>query len=339
MTDTERPLVTFALFAYNQEEFIREAVEAAFAQDYQPLQVVLSDDGSSDSTYKIMQEMAARYEGPHQVIARQTARNLGTLLHLADVASLSSGKLLVLAAGDDVSKPERCTTLLSEWQTSQAWGLCSRFDRVDETGGILEQAVRSPVLSGHRIQQYFNADPSSTGIVHGCTSAYDARTFEYLKLSHNDYILAEDGAMSFLLNLLGKKIAHSDESLVLYRENSNSLTNAGDRKRSSYAQVVADERRIERFAQAQANRCNLFLRLNVSVGDSREREVNVGLVAADMRQQQLRAGWSEMSILSRWRTVLSGGAGSWALPRLFGLNFFFVVKWLFGRLAGRRLTS
>ena len=29
---TDRPLVTFALFAYNQEKYIREAVEEAFAQ-------------------------------------------------------------------------------------------------------------------------------------------------------------------------------------------------------------------------------------------------------------------------------------------------------------------
>lgn len=37
----KRPLVTFALFAYNQERFIREAVEGALAQTYSPLQVVL----------------------------------------------------------------------------------------------------------------------------------------------------------------------------------------------------------------------------------------------------------------------------------------------------------
>jgi hypothetical protein len=33
---TDRPLVTFALFAYNQEKYIREAVVGAFAQTYEP---------------------------------------------------------------------------------------------------------------------------------------------------------------------------------------------------------------------------------------------------------------------------------------------------------------
>ena len=30
----DRPLVTFALIAYNQEKFVREAVQGALAQDY-----------------------------------------------------------------------------------------------------------------------------------------------------------------------------------------------------------------------------------------------------------------------------------------------------------------
>ena len=44
---TGAPLVTFALFAYNQERYVREAVEGAFAQTYQPLEIILSDDCSS----------------------------------------------------------------------------------------------------------------------------------------------------------------------------------------------------------------------------------------------------------------------------------------------------
>ena len=40
----ERTLVTFALFVYNQEKYIREAVEGAFAQSYEPMEIILSDD-------------------------------------------------------------------------------------------------------------------------------------------------------------------------------------------------------------------------------------------------------------------------------------------------------
>jgi len=110
-----RPLVTFALFAYNQEKFIREAIEGAFSQTYDPLEIILSDDGSSDRTFEIMQEMAAAYKGPHRIIARRNDWNVGTAQHVYSVFRLSQGSLFVVAAGDDISLPARVDTLVKAW--------------------------------------------------------------------------------------------------------------------------------------------------------------------------------------------------------------------------------
>ena len=70
INDRERPLVTLALFAYNQEDYVDEAIMAAFAQTYQPLEIILSDDYSSDRTFEVMQEMAREYQGPHEVFVQ-----------------------------------------------------------------------------------------------------------------------------------------------------------------------------------------------------------------------------------------------------------------------------
>jgi cellulose synthase/poly-beta-1,6-N-acetylglucosamine synthase-like glycosyltransferase len=67
------PLITLFVYAFNHEKFIREAVEGAFAQTYNPLEIILSDDCSTDRTYEIMQEMAERYSGPHKVITTGAA--------------------------------------------------------------------------------------------------------------------------------------------------------------------------------------------------------------------------------------------------------------------------
>jgi len=80
----DRPLVTFALFAYDQERYIREALEGAFAQSYQPLEILLSDDCSTDRTFDIMREMAAAYAGPHRIRLYRNPTNLGVAGH-ADV--------------------------------------------------------------------------------------------------------------------------------------------------------------------------------------------------------------------------------------------------------------
>ena len=89
-TDDERPLVTFALCAYNQERFIREAIEGAFAQTYEPLEIILSDDCSSDRTFEIMQEMAAAYAGAARIKLNRNASNLGIAGHVNRLIELST---------------------------------------------------------------------------------------------------------------------------------------------------------------------------------------------------------------------------------------------------------
>ena len=80
----QRPLVTFALFAFNQQPFVRAAIEGAFSQTYRPLEIILSDDFSKDQTFGIMQEMAAAYTGPHAVRIRRNESNLGFAAHIND---------------------------------------------------------------------------------------------------------------------------------------------------------------------------------------------------------------------------------------------------------------
>src|SRR5690554_1366599 len=110
-TTQERPVVTFALFAYNQEKYIREAIEGAFSQTYEPLEIILSDDCSTDRTFEIMKEKADAYDGPHEVRVRQSSNNLGTVGHIIEVANEARGELFIVAAGDDVSSPFRSERL------------------------------------------------------------------------------------------------------------------------------------------------------------------------------------------------------------------------------------
>ena len=89
----ERPLISFALFTYNQEQFVREAVAAAFAQTYSPLEIILSDDSSKDSTFNIISEMVESYRGPHRVIVNRNPTNIGIGAHVNKVMGLMSADI------------------------------------------------------------------------------------------------------------------------------------------------------------------------------------------------------------------------------------------------------
>jgi glycosyltransferase involved in cell wall biosynthesis len=113
--DASKPLVSMLLCTYQQETVVQQAIDSAFAQTYSPLEIILSDDASSDSTYSIIEGAAKNYKGPHRVIFRRNSENIGISAHFSNVAKLSSGELLFVCAGDDISHPSRCERVVQHW--------------------------------------------------------------------------------------------------------------------------------------------------------------------------------------------------------------------------------
>ncbi|RQP25723.1 glycosyltransferase [Piscinibacter terrae] len=114
--DDDKPEVAMLLIAYNQVHTIGAAIEAALAQDYSPLTIVVSDDASSDGSFDLMQRLVDDYQGPHRIVLNRNPRNLGIGAHLSHAASLCpEAQLLFVTAGDDVSLPHRCSRTVQAW--------------------------------------------------------------------------------------------------------------------------------------------------------------------------------------------------------------------------------
>ena len=118
------PIVSLVIACYNQEWCIREALEGAFSQTYSPLEIVISDDCSTDSTWQIVNEMTDRYrktDGRHKVILNRNPENsYRASQEVKDrirqhVHSLWNGELIVQADGDDVSLPNRVQDIVDAW--------------------------------------------------------------------------------------------------------------------------------------------------------------------------------------------------------------------------------
>lgn len=210
-----RPLVTFALFGYNQERFIRDAVAGALAQTYQPLQIILSDDCSTDQTFAIMSELAKSYKGPHKVAARQNAFNLGTALHVQSVFLESAGQLMVLGAGDDISVPERVSTLVKAWADAGfPEGLLhsGRESFSDDVGDSRVFPAKRAFRSASTIKGYARSYwlPAAAP-----TCAYTRGVFEHFPALMGGSII-EDAPLQFRAALLGAVIP-CNEPLVRQR--------------------------------------------------------------------------------------------------------------------------
>ena len=113
-----KPLVSLCVKFRNQRRFVGKALAGAFAQTYRPLEIVVSDDASTDGTWEEIERLAVRYAasgGDIPVVLNRNPENLGNLGNWQKLCSLAKGELLVKADGDDVSLPERCEKIAGAW--------------------------------------------------------------------------------------------------------------------------------------------------------------------------------------------------------------------------------
>ncbi len=133
---SEKPLVSICMMCRDLEPFIEEALRSALAQTYSPLEIVVSDDASTDRTWEIVTQVAADYKGPHKLILNRNEDRLGVCGNLQKALSLASGELIVDADGDDVSYPNRVEALVRDWLSTdkKALLMCSSYACIDKTG-------------------------------------------------------------------------------------------------------------------------------------------------------------------------------------------------------------
>lgn len=94
-----RPLVSIIGAVYNGERFLREALESAVAQEYDPFEVILVDDGSEDASA----EIAAGF--PDVRYLRQENRGLPSARNAG--LAVARGDLIAFLDDDDVLPPTK----------------------------------------------------------------------------------------------------------------------------------------------------------------------------------------------------------------------------------------
>lgn len=232
----DRILVSFVIFAYNQERYIREALEGAFAQTHEPLEIIISDDCSTDTTFQIISELAARYNGPHKLIWRRNDTNLGFAEHISSVMRLVSGELIVAADGDDISYPERTKKVVEQWLNNhrESGSIFSLIDTINQQGHITTTRTNNVALT-FRLE---DRNPEivralSTGTL-GCALAWTKDVFQIFgDLDRRS--IHQDITIPLRAIMLGS-VTFIQEELVLYRLSEDSLTrisHSSGRDRSS----------------------------------------------------------------------------------------------------------
>lgn len=142
-----KPLVSVIIPVYNGERYLAEAIESVLSQTYRPIEIIVVDDGSTDSSADVAKRLPVpvRYcFQPHSGLS--AARNRGT--------DLAQGSFFAFLDADDLWVKEKLTRQLALFDSDPrldiVFGHVEQFHSpdLDNTSGK-EMRYPATIMSGY----------------------------------------------------------------------------------------------------------------------------------------------------------------------------------------------
>ncbi len=149
--------VSVAMCTYNGARFLPEQLASIRSQTLQPYELVVCDDGSTDSTPALVEEFAQTVSFPVRWIRNE--RNLGSTKNFEKCIWLCTGELIALCDQDDVwmpSKLEALTGALAE--DPSLVGVFSNAALLDESGARRGETLWDSIYFRAREARLFARD-------------------------------------------------------------------------------------------------------------------------------------------------------------------------------------
>ena len=218
---TERnPLVSVIIPAYNCECFVEQAVRSIMNQTYKNLEIIITDDCSSDSTFIILQKLASE-DSRIQLI--KNGQNLKIVKTLNNMIGLAKGKYIARMDADDISLPERIEKQVEFLESNPDYAMCgTNAWHIDENLNIKGRSCL-PILfeDCKKFLRYFSAFYHPTVMLK--SSVLKNHSYSDIFLYAEDYELWV--RLMYVYNL---KCANLKERLFYYRvfKNQSSFVNS-----------------------------------------------------------------------------------------------------------------
>jgi glycosyltransferase involved in cell wall biosynthesis len=227
-----RPTVTIGLPVFNGEQFLAAALDSLLAQTYSDIEILLSDNASTDSTRSICERYAAR---DRRVRYLPLTENIGGIPNHNRVFELSKTPLFMWASHDDLWAPryvEACVEMLEADPTAVV--AHSKMGIIDASGNVKKLMHVSHTCDSMRTSERFREFTALYSILEAMSGVMrsDVLRNTLLFLSHpgSDRILLAEMA-------LRGRIVRVPEHLYFRRDHEQRSVHVYPRLRDRYAWI------------------------------------------------------------------------------------------------------
>ena len=225
------PLVSVALATYNGVAYLEELLASIEAQDYARLEIVVSDDGSTDGTLELLSTRS--WARPHRLLP--SSGRAGVIGNFSRALAGCEGRYVALSDQDDYWRADKISSLVARIETLERDGdrdapalVFSDIEVVDDQLRTSAQSFFAASYNSSACRSF--ADFLLTNHVPGCATLFNRALLQRALPvpagfhMHDWWLMATAAAFG--------RIDYVDLPLIKYRQHAGNVVGAGERRRT-----------------------------------------------------------------------------------------------------------
>jgi len=227
--DKNQPLVSVPVITYNSSKTVVETLDSIFNQTYPKLELIVSDDCSTDDTVEICREWIVAHKDRFARTELLTVeKNTGVSANINRAEVMCSGEWVKVIAGDDILMPDCIETYVN--YVSKHSDAIYVFSKVETFGG---EEDRRKVIESQFLYEFFNWPIErqydfltlERNCIPAATSFYNRNRIMKLGVKNDERIpLLDDWPRWINLLKKGVRFCFIDKVTVKYRVGVSSLS-------------------------------------------------------------------------------------------------------------------
>lgn len=207
--------ISVIICAYNEEQFIKNAIESYLNQSTKPYEIIVVDDGSTDDTPLILKKLSAFHP---EIRIFTNDINIGKVKSHNIAYQHSAGDLIAISGGDDIARIERLevqSKILQNFKYDVVYSNMYLFSSIDE----LNCNNSLPLL----YPEFNNCSFTPRDLIKGASIAAGcmmiSRYAADIVYPIPESLMYED-RWFFIKSLIHLNVCYSDQPLYFYRRHS-----------------------------------------------------------------------------------------------------------------------
>lgn len=226
----ETPLVSVVVITYLSEKYILETLESIKAQNYQNIELIISDDGSHDSTVLLCKQWIADNKTRFFTTEIITVPvNTGIPSNVNRGVKASQGEWIKYIAGDDILLPDCISSNLNFALDNNISFLFSKPVYIDDDSEIIEDTSKLQKYNDNDEFYNLNAKQQFLSLLYKrypmSPPTCFLKKYDLDKIGwFSEEFLNEDFPLYLKVTKAGYKLYFMNKETVLYRKHATSIS-------------------------------------------------------------------------------------------------------------------